>query len=115
MSDVVDAAIESEGDLVLDFFGRIGARPFVRFTPYENNRGVRCHHWTILSIVARAMPERTLLFRPVLIEADDSYPLRHFSTPWIRQMVRRDSCVQLVPAEHSPFAGDAWVYHRGGE
>lgn len=115
--ELVDRAIDSMGDLVLDFPARVGARPLARFTPYENHRGVRVHHWTVLSIYPERMPGRALLFEPHVIRPneDDDYPLRHFSTPWIRHMTRRSRVVELTPAEETPFSGDAWRYMNAAE
>jgi hypothetical protein len=115
--EIVDRAIESNGDLVLDHYSRIGARPFTRFTPYRNNRGVRIHHWTTISISLKVMPERTLIPQPTVVDPHDydDYPLRYFSTPWIRRQVGHSRGVKLVPAEETPFAGNAWDYRREDE
>jgi len=108
--NIVDEAIASGGDLVIKFPHRIGATPYARFTPYINNDGVRCHHWTIIAVSLRAMPGRTLINRPRVIEASETdYPLRHFSTPSIRREVRISRAAELVLAEETPFAGDAWA------
>ncbi|ELZ05763.1 hypothetical protein [Natrialba aegyptia] len=110
--DLVDRAVDSTGELVLDFPARVGARPFARFTPYENHRGVRVHHWTVLSMYLEPMPGRTLLSEPHIVRPHEheDYPLRHFSTPWIRQMVRRSRVVELVPVEDTPFSTGAWQF-----
>lgn len=115
--DLVERAVDSDGDLVLVFGGRIGATPYARFTPYTNADGVRVHHWTVLSVVPKAMPGRAMLFRPELIEPDESedYPLRYFTTEWIRWEARRSPGMRLEPARETPFAGDAWRYERTDE
>ncbi len=105
----------ADDEVILAFTGRIGATPYFRFTPYHNNDGVRVHHWTCLSVTARAMPGRALLFRPVLIEASDSddYPLRHFSTEWVRGEARKARSLTLFDAADTPFANGAYRYEWG--
>lgn len=107
---LIERVIEANGELVIDFPSRIGARPFARFTPYTNNRDVRVHHWTIISIIPKIMPERTILFHPTVIDPYESsdYPLRHFSTEWIRYEAYHARQLDTRPAEDTPFAGDAW-------
>lgn len=110
--DAVDRAVASGGDLVLAFTGRIGALPYFQFTPYVNNDGVRCHHWTCLSVTARAMPGRALLFRPTLVEADEQYPVRHFSTEWVRAEARKSWSIAVFDADDTPFACGSYRYVR---
>jgi hypothetical protein len=114
--DLVDQAIESNGDLVLDFAGSVGARPFAQFTPYQNNSGVRCHHWTILSVWFEPMPERAMLAVPHRLRPgrNDDYPLRHFSTPWIRGIARDAQVLKLKPADATPFGAGAYRFDGGG-
>lgn len=107
MEDLVDRAKASGGDLVL-LLDRIGAAPYMRFTPYENNRGVTVNMWSCVSVTAKAMPERTILMHPRIVDPSrlDDYNVRMFTTPWVRQQVNRSRIVRLFRADDTPFAGD---------
>lgn len=109
MSKIVEKAKASNGDKVIRL-RRIGACPFLRFTPYENNRGVRVHMWSCISITFKAMPERTLLSYPRIIEPDelDDYNVRMFTTEWVEHQIQRtrENEAELVPVEETPFGGN---------
>lgn len=115
MHDLVDRAQKSGGDRVL-LLDRIGASPYMRFTPYENHRGVTVNMWSCVSVTAKPMPDRTLLFHPRILDPSrlDDYPLRMFTTPWIRQAVRHSRIVKLFDAGDTPFAGDMCRWNGDG-
>ena len=111
-TDAADAAVdrvrECNGDEVLVLSDRIGAKPYLRFTPYRNHRGVRVHMWSCISITGKVMPDRTLLFHPRIVDPArlDDYPLRMFTTEWVRQEARRSRLVEVEPLDETPFGGE---------
>jgi hypothetical protein len=114
MTDIVDQAKASNGEQVIKM-NRVGATPYMRFTPYENARGVTVNMWSCISIVPKAMPERTLLFHPRIVDPSeyDDYNVRMFTTEWVKHEVYKmhPSKVELLPADETPFAGNMmqWV------
>lgn len=105
--ELVDRARDSGGDEVLSL-RRVGATPYLRLTPYTNNRGVTVNMWSCISVTGKPMPENTLLFHSRIIDPTehDGYPLRMFTTPWVRRQARHTRAVRLYAAEDTPFAGD---------
>lgn len=113
--DLVDAVIETaiEEGAVIDFAGRIGARPYFRYTPYWNHRGALNPMWSCLSYTHKAMPGRTMLGWPNVIDPSrepanewNTYTPRYHSTEFMWAMVRRANYVYLRTVEASPFPGD---------
>lgn len=100
-------------DLVLDFVGRVGARPYIRYTPYENNRGVKVNMWSCISYTFKRMPERTILSYPRIIEPDEcgDYNVRMFTDEWVKGMVQNSRGVELHPAEETPFSGSMMEWY----
>lgn len=106
---VIEKAQEGNGEYAIALSSRIGATPFLRYTPYYNNRGVKVHMWSCRSITPKAMPGRTLLLSDVnIIDPDeyDDYPLRMFTTEWVWHQVFRARIAEVLPVEDTPF-GDA--------
>jgi hypothetical protein len=92
---------------------RIGATPWVKYTPYENNEGVTINMWSCISHQLHARPERTLLGFPTVIKPweEDTWEVNHLSTPWVVKQVIHSRIVKVVPKAESPFTGDivgAW-------
>lgn len=89
---------------------RIGSAPYLRFTPYENNRGVQVNMWSCISYYFEAMPERTLLNSPHIVRPwqKDDWEINQITTPWIvRQLTKTyRGRIEVVPVEDSPFAGE---------
>ena len=104
---VVEDVRDSNGDLVLQL-DRIGATPYLRFTPYTNHRGVRVHMWSCVAITAKPMPERTLLFHPRIINPArlENYNVRMFTTEWVKKEARQSRYISTVPVEDTPFGGE---------
>lgn len=99
--------LAKEDDMVIDFCGRWGARPYMKFTPYRNNRGVKIHMWSCISYMFKAMPGRALLGRPKFVWPDEieGYEVASFTDEWVWSRVFRSRGVVLIPVEESPFAG----------
>lgn len=116
---VVEQVKASHGDLVIDFESRIGARPFMRYTPYTNNRGVRVNMWSCMSVLGVPMPGKTLLFRTTTVhpdDYDDGYEdIRMFTSEWVWRQVYHSRGVAIVPVEESPFDRDTGQWIEGGE
>lgn len=111
-SDLVDAVIRTaiEEDAVIDFGGRGGARPYMRFTPWWNQRGARNPMWSCISYTMKPMPGRTMLGWPNIIEPSrepsnewGTYTPRYFSTEWVWAEVHKSTFVYLRTIEASPF------------
>lgn len=108
-------------DLVVDFVGRMGARPFFRYTPYRNKRGVKCNMWTCISVFPKFMPgengHHDMVFNyPRIIEPDrEDYPVYIFTDEWIWEKVNRCRGVKLQPVDETPFGGplfEGWLYEE---
>lgn len=111
---LVDAVVETaiEEGAVIDFAGRMGARPYFRYTPYWNHRGAKNPMWSCISYTHKAMPGRTMLGWPNIIDPSrepanewNTYSPRYNSTEFIWAMVRRTRGVYLRTVEASPFPG----------
>jgi len=110
--DVIERVRDSDGDLVIDFPSRIGARPYAKFAPYTNHDDVVVDDWAVISMYFEAMPGKTLRSEPHIVRPSESedYPLRHFSTPFITQMAWRSRQIKLVDVSETPFAGQLFEY-----
>ena len=95
-------------DVVIDFVGRVGARPYMKYTPYENNRGTKVNMWSCISYTFKRMPHRTLLSHPTIVDPAecDDYNVRMFTDEWVWNQVRKSRGVELIPIEDSPFGSD---------
>lgn len=89
---------------------RVGATPFLRYTPYQNNRGTKVGMWSCISITGKAMPKETLLFRPQIVFPDehDDWEINMITTPWVVNQLSKtnESRVEVLDAEETPFAGN---------
>jgi hypothetical protein len=89
---------------------RIGASPFLRFTPYENHRGTTVNMWSCVTVSFEAMPERTLIGMPKIVRpwTNDDWEINQIHTPWVvaRLMEMPPSKVTVLPADETPFAGE---------
>ena len=117
--EVVERYIHPDGDdadevvalakarsLVIRFTARIGATPWLRYTPYYNHHGVKIHMWSGVSYTFRAMPERTLLGLPTIIDPrDEGYNVRMLTDEWVWRQVFHSRMVDLVRYRDSPFQG----------
>lgn len=117
--DTVDAVVEKamEEDLVIHFVGRVGASPYMRYTPYTNHRGATCHIWSCISLSFRAMPNRTMLTHPTIVEPyrrasgyAEGHNVRNFTTEWVWDEVRKSRYVYLRAPWASPFDGDLFQW-----
>jgi hypothetical protein len=87
----VEMVAEAEGDLTI-LMQNVGATPWFRPTPYENNDGVLVKMWSCISIYPKACPGRTYLFgrrKPVWPDEHEGYNVRIFTKEWIKHEVRR--------------------------
>jgi hypothetical protein len=96
---------------------RVGASPYLRYTPYENNRGVTVGLWSCVSVQFEAMPERTLLSSSRIVrpwELDD-WEINQIHTPWVVNQVANTwrGRVDVLPAEETPFAGEILRWDGG--
>lgn len=96
---------------------RVGASPYLRFTPYENNRGVTVGLWSCVSVQFEAMPERTLLSSSRIVrpwELDD-WEINQIHTPWVVNQVANAwrGRVDVLPADETPFAGEILRWDGG--
>jgi len=89
---------------------RVGAAPYLRFTPYENHRGTTVNMWSCISAQFEAMPEKTLLTMSTVVRpwTNDDWEINQIHTPWVvaRLMEMPDSKVEVLPAAETPFAGE---------
>lgn len=89
---------------------RMGAAPYLRFTPYENNRGVRVNMWSCISCYFEAMPERTLLNASHIVRPSehDDWEINQIHTPWVVNQLAGTprARVDVVPVRESPFGGE---------
>jgi hypothetical protein len=89
---------------------RIGAMPYLRYTPYENNRGATVGLWSCISVSFDAMPGKTLLSSAHIVrpwELDD-WEVNQIHSPWVvNQLTKtRRGRISIEPAEETPFAGE---------
>lgn len=89
---------------------RVGAKPYLRFTPYENNRGVRVNMWSCISYYFERMPERTLLNHAHIVYPwkKDDWEINQIHTPWVVRQVAKtwEPRVEVLPVEESPFGSE---------
>lgn len=105
--EIVEQVKESRDVIALT---RVGAKPYLRYTPYENNEGVTIGMWSCISYSFERAPERTLLPFPHIVrpwELDD-WEINQIHTPWVVNQVANTwgSRVEVLPAEESPFVGE---------
>jgi hypothetical protein len=102
--EIVHEAKEQALAIRLD---RIGATPWLFYTPYTNNRGVAVHMWSCISYTFRKMPEKTLLTHPTVIKPEDydDWEIRMLTDEWLVNQVHRSRIVKTKPLEDSPFDG----------
>lgn len=109
---LVDRAKET-GEVIV-FSSRIGATPYMKYTPYQTNRGVKVDMWSCISWIFKAMPGRALLGRPVVVWPDESddYEVNRFTDEWVKGQVMHSRLIELQPPEETPFDGMAlggWI------
>lgn len=110
-------AIAKADDRVIDFKMRVGARPYLRHTPYRNARGVRCSMWSCISVFPKFVPgvgTHDMVFgHPRIVEADESgFPVQTFTDEWAWREVNRARGVALRRVEDTPFGGplfEGWI------
>jgi hypothetical protein len=102
---IVEQAKENESVIALD---RIGASPFLKYTPYTNNSGVTVHMWSCISYTFTRKPDKTLLSTPKIIDPSDhdSWEINMITTEWVINHVTKSRIVKVKEKENSPFAGD---------
>ncbi len=98
----------------------IGAKPWLRPTPYPNQRGVTVRMWSCISCYPKAMPGRTMLFGrrvPVWPDESDDYNVRMFTKEWVRAQLRKVTHFEIHEAEDSPYCTDwyDWNWENRGE
>lgn len=104
-----EIALEAKrtGDVIS--LSRIGANPYLRYTPYENNRGTRVNMWSCISYYFDKMPERTLLSSPHIVRPweHDDWEINQIHTPWVIHQLAHTyrAKIEVVPVEDSPFGG----------
>lgn len=121
--EAVDQAVEkvanADGDLCIAL-KNIGATPWLRPTPYPNNRGVMVRMWSCISVYPKAMPGKTMLFgrrSPVWPDELDDYNVRMITKEWVRAELRKATHFEVHAAEESPFCTDWYDWNwenRGG-
>jgi len=102
---IVENAIADDLAIRLD---RVGATPWLYYTPYTNNEGVVINMWSCISYQLHAMPEKTLLGLPTVVkpwELDD-WEVNQIHTPWVIKQVQHSRIVKTKPVADSPFANE---------
>jgi len=102
---IVESAKENGDVIRLD---RIGAVPYLKHTPYRNNRGTVVHKWSCVSYTLKPMPERTLLNHPNIITPTEEYSVGMFTAEWVVKEVAQCRIVKVYDVEDSPFSG-GWI------
>lgn len=108
VDEIVETVADAEGDLCIAL-KNVGATPWLRPTPYPNNRGVLVRMWSCISAYPKTMPGRTMLFGhrvPVWPDEYDDYNVRMFTKEWVRAQVRKATHFEVRKAEESPFCTD---------
>lgn len=100
---IVENAIADDLAIRLD---RIGATPWLYYTPYTNNEGVEINMWSCISYKLHAMPEKTLLGIPTVVKPWklDDWEINQIHTPWVVRQVKYSRLVKTKPVAESPFA-----------
>jgi len=103
--EIVQTAKDDDLAIRLD---RIGAAPWLAYTPYTNNSGVTVHMWSCISYTARKMPDRTLLMHPRIIQPEDheSWEIRMLTDEWVIHQCQHSRIVKTKPLDESPFSGN---------
>jgi len=101
---LVTDAKENDKAIRLD---RIGATPWLKFTPYTNNRGVTINMWSCISYKLSRRPGKTLLGLPAVVKPwdHDDWEINHISTPWVIRQVKQSRIVKVCDVSESPFRG----------
>jgi len=102
---LVAEAQANEQVITLD---RVGAAPYLKYTPYTNNSGVTVNMWSCISYTFTAKPDKTLLGWPKIVDpADhDSWEINMITTEWVIHQLVKSRLVTVVEKDDSPFAGD---------
>jgi len=87
---------------------RMGGKPYLYYTPYVNHSGVKVQMWSCISYSFRAMPDKTLLVQPTIVEPEqhDSWKVNQLSDEWVVHILTKSRQAETLPKEESPFAGD---------
>lgn len=103
--EIVDDAKEHEHVIQLD---RIGAAPFLKYTPYTNNSGVTVNLWSCISYTFTQKPDNTLLSHPTIVDPSehDDWEINMITTEWVVNQVKHSRIVKVGPKKDSPFQGD---------
>lgn len=98
---------EAKDDDLAIRLDRMGATPWLAYTPYTNNKGVTVHMWSCISYTFRQMPERTLLVHPTIIQPEeyDDWEIRMITDEWAIHQCQHSRIVETQPVDESPFGG----------
>lgn len=111
---LAQAVIES-GDVIR--LKRLGAAPYLRYTPYRNHRGATVRQWSCISFAFVAMPDRTLVTYPRIVrpwELED-WEINQIFTPWVVSQLTKTwrGRIEVLPVDESPFAGIGLEWEAG--
>jgi len=97
--ELIDEALEANGELVLDFYSAIGSRPYAIPNSYQNKRGVTVNRWLLVTITPKLMPGKTISMVPDVLDPSD-YDRRIFTTDWVRSQMNDTRGVGLAKKMH---------------